>query len=123
MSEIHLFEGDYIPPAQRVPVARRALARRAAREAAQIAYFKALYSKMHRGIIDHEDYLHAGNIEQLRGMDFVFLCFDKGTSKKLIIARLRDFGVAFVDVGMGIYLTDDIAWGCAEDDDRHCGET
>jgi hypothetical protein len=107
VSEIHLFEGDEFLQhnAFRSPGAPSLEELRT--KPRKSAYFKALYSKMHRGIIDHQDYLHAGNIEQLRGMDFVFLCFDKGTSKKLIIARLQEFGIAFVDVGMGIYLTGD----------------
>ena len=111
VSEIHLFDGDEFLQhnAFRSPGAPSLEELRA--KPRKSAYFKALYSKMHRGIIDHEDYLDAGNIEQLRGMDFVFLCFDQGTSKKLIIARLRDFGVAFTDVGMGIYLTDDMLGG------------
>ena len=66
---------------------------------------------MHRGFIDHEDYLHGGNIEQLRGMDFVFLCFDRGTAKKEIIRRLQEFGVSFVDVGIGVYLAGDALGG------------
>ena len=62
---------------------------------------------MHRGIIDHEDYLHAGNSEQLRGTDFAFLCLDKGTAKSAIVARLLEYSIPFVDVGMGVYLADE----------------
>jgi hypothetical protein len=111
VSEIHLFEGDEFLQhnAFRSPGAPSLEDLRA--KPRKSAYFKAFYSKMHRAIIDHEDYLHAGNVEQLRDMDFVFLCFDKGTSKKLVIARLQEFGVAFVDVGMGVYLTGDTLGG------------
>lgn len=109
--EIHLFDGDeYLQHnAFRSPGAPSIEELRAKPKKA--AYFKALYAKMHRGIIDHEDYLHAGNIEQLQGMDFVFLCFDKGTAKNLIVPRLHEFAVPFVDVGMGVYLTDDSLGG------------
>ena len=47
-----------------------------------MTYFKNLYSKMHRGIVDHPVYLDAGNVEELRGMDFVFVCLDKGQPKE-----------------------------------------
>jgi ThiF family len=109
--EIHLFDGDEFLQhnAFRSPGASSIEELRAKPKKA--AYFKALYSKMHRGIIDHGAYLHAGNIEQLKGMDFVFLSFDRGTSKKLIIACLQEFAVPFVDVGMGVYLAGDALGG------------
>ncbi len=109
--EIHLFDGDTFLQhnAFRSPGAPSIEELRA--KPTKTAYFKALYSKMHRGIIDHENYLHAGDVEQLRGMDFVFLCFDKGTAKNLIIARLQQFAVPLIDVGMGVYLTDDTLGG------------
>jgi hypothetical protein len=111
VAEIHLFEGDEFLQhnAFRSPGAPSLEELRT--KPRKSAYFKALYSKMHRGIIDHEDYLHGGNIEQLRGMDFVFLCFDRGTAKKEIIRRLQEFGVSFVDVGMGVYLAGDALGG------------
>ena len=37
-------------------------------------------------------------------MDFVFLCVDKGSAKKLIVEKLEEFNVPFIDVGMGIQL-------------------
>ena len=40
-------------------------------------------------------------------MDFVFLCFDKGTAKKPIIDCLLQYRIPFIDVGRGIYLTGD----------------
>jgi hypothetical protein len=70
------------------------------------AYFKDLYSRMHRGIVDHSAYLDAGNVEELRGMDFVFVCLDKGGPKKLIVEKLEEFSVPFTDVGMGVDLTE-----------------
>lgn len=111
VAEIHLFEGDEFLQhnAFRSPGAPSLEELRT--KPRKSAYFKALYSKMHRGIIDHEDYLHGGNIEQLRGLDFVFLCFDRGTAKKEIIRRLQEFGVSFVDVGMGVYLAGDALGG------------
>jgi hypothetical protein len=70
----------------------------------KVAYFKNLYAKMHRGIVDHAVYVDAGNVEELRSMDFVFLCLDKGSAKKVIVEKLEEFNVPFSDVGMGIQL-------------------
>jgi hypothetical protein len=61
---------------------------------------------MHRNIVPHEYFIDASNVDTLREMEFVFLCIDKGEAKKLIVAALEGWGVPFVDVGMGIDLTD-----------------
>jgi hypothetical protein len=39
-------------------------------------------------------------------MNFVFLCLEGGAAKKLIIERLGGGGIPFVDVGMGVYLSE-----------------
>lgn len=36
-------------------------------------------------------------------MDFVFLCLDNGAPRKLIVDKLEEFNVPFIDVGMGVY--------------------
>jgi molybdopterin/thiamine biosynthesis adenylyltransferase len=69
-------------------------------------YFRNLYSKMHRGIVAHVAYVDAGNVDELRDMDFVFLCLDKGSAKKLIVEKLEEFNLPFIDVGMGIHLNE-----------------
>jgi hypothetical protein len=37
-------------------------------------------------------------------MDFVFVAIDDGPSRELIVMALEELGVAFVDVGMGLYV-------------------
>lgn len=74
-------------------------------------WFKAVYEKMHSGIVDHPVYVDESNVEELRGMDFVFLSIDEGESKRLIVAKLEAFGVPFVDVGLGIQLRGDMLAG------------
>jgi hypothetical protein len=74
-------------------------------------WFKNIYSKMHSGIVDHPVYIDASNVEELRGMDFVFVCVDDGESKKMIVEKLEAFGVPFVDVGMGVRVSDDLLAG------------
>ena len=73
----------------------------------KVTYFERQYSKMHRGIIGHEFYIDSTNVDQLQGMDFVFLCLDRGGAKRLIVKKLEEFSIPFVDVGIGIYMTDD----------------
>ena len=109
--EIHLYDGDtfYQHNAFRSPSAPSI--DDLAAQLPKVTYFKNLYGRMHRGIIDHPVYLDAGNVEELRGMDFVFMCLDKGSPKKLIVEKLEEFNVPFTDVGMGVQLSDDALGG------------
>ncbi len=100
--EIHLFDGDVelSHNAFRAPGAPSVEELRA--KPYKVVYLHRVYSKMHRGIVVHPEFVDATNVEQLRGMTFCFLCLDSGPSKKLIVDALELFGVSFVDVGMGV---------------------
>lgn len=103
VKEIHLFDGDrYLqhnafrsPGAPSVTELARALPK--------VVSFQRRYSRMRRGIVAHECYVDASNVEDLRDMDFVFLAIDNGAAKCIIVAALEEYGVPFVDVGMGVY--------------------
>jgi hypothetical protein len=105
VGQIHLFDGDSFLQhnAFRSPGAPSGDELRA--KLPKVTYFKNVYSKMHRGIVEHPVYVDAQNMEELRDMDFVFLCLDKGTPKQVIVPKLEEFDVPFCDVGMGIQLT------------------
>jgi hypothetical protein len=109
--EIHIYDGDeYLSHnAFRSPGAPSLEDLRV--KPRKAAYFKAIYSKMHRNIIDHEAHATEANTEILQGMDFVFLCVDNGPARKLLVQRLEQFGISFIDVGMGVDLTDDALGG------------
>jgi hypothetical protein len=104
--EIHIYDGDVFLQhnAFRSPGAPSADDLRAKQPKA--TYFKQLYAKMHRGIVAHAVYVDAGNVSELCGMDFVFICVDKGSARKMIVEKLEEFNVPFIDVGMGIQLND-----------------
>ena len=103
VAQIHLFDKDGFRQhnAFRAPGAP-SLAELQAKPS-KVAYLKGIYEKMHRGIIVHEAFLTLENVEELRGMDFVFVCIDEGLDKKMIVGKLEEFGIPFVDVGMGVY--------------------
>ena len=109
--EIHLYDGDifFQHNAFRSPGAPSGDDLRA--KLPKVTYFKNLYAKLHRGIVDHPVYLDAANVEELRGMDFVFVCLDKGSPKKLIVEKLEESNIPFADVGMGIELNDNALGG------------
>jgi hypothetical protein len=71
----------------------------------KVDYFKAIYSRMHRGISVHPA-LDTGNISLLDGITFAFICMDAGEAKRAVLEKLESMGVAFIDVGMGLELVD-----------------
>lgn len=109
--EIHVYDGDAFLQhnAFRSPGAPSGGDLRAKQPKA--TYFKHLYAKMHRGIVDHALYIDARNVEELRSMDFVFLCLDKGSAKKVIVEKLEEFNIPFTDVGLGIQLNGEALGG------------
>jgi hypothetical protein len=111
IKEIHLYDGDifFQHNAFRSPSAPSGDELRA--RLPKTTYFKSVYGKMHRGIVDHPVYLDAANADELRGMDFVFVCVDKGNPKKLMVEKLEEFNIPFTDVGMGIQLSDNALGG------------
>ncbi len=103
VSEIHLFDGDRFLQhnAFRSPGAPSADELRQAHK--KVAYFHERYSRMHKGIVAHDYYLDGSTADSLRGMDFVFLAIDNGEAKEPIVTALEEYGIPFVDVGMGVY--------------------
>lgn len=68
----------------------------------KVEHFTAIYSNMHRGIVPHPYDLDATNVDELRDLTFVFICIDDSEAKKPIFAALEEFGIPFIDVGMGV---------------------
>lgn len=69
----------------------------------KVEYFQRKYDPLRRNIFAHPVHVDEGNIEELRDMAFVFLAMGTGASKKYIIKKLEEFGVPFIDTGMGVY--------------------
>ena len=44
-------------------------------------------------------------------MTFVFLTIDAGPDKKLIVEKLEEYDIPFIDTGMGVYRTGDMLGG------------
>lgn len=104
VKEIHLFDGDIMlnhnafrsPGAPSVEDLRE--------KPPKAEYFQKLYSKMRRGIVAHPGYVTEANVQELKQLDFVFLSMDGGPAKQFIVQRLQEWGVPFIDVGMGLEL-------------------
>lgn len=77
----------------------------------KVDYYAEQYGRMRRGITPHAYFISDDNVEELRGASFVFLCMDRSTAKKTIIDRLTEWQIAFIDVGIGITVTDGMLGG------------
>jgi hypothetical protein len=106
-NEIHLYDADIFRPhnAFRCPGAasRSMLDRRLSK----VAYLAEVHSVMRKGIVPHEVMITEENVGELAGFDFVFICVDKGAVRRLIVEALQASTVRFIDVGMGVNMTDD----------------
>jgi hypothetical protein len=68
----------------------------------KVEYYESLYSKMRHGVIPHPYRIDLSNLDELRQMQFVFLCIDSGDLKDPIMRTLEQAGISFIDVGMGV---------------------
>lgn len=106
VKEIRLFDGDKFSQHNAFRSPGAPSIDELKREIKKVVYFKDIYSKMHRNIVANENYLDTSNLDQLNGLDFLFICLDKSEPKKLIIDKMEELGKPFIDVGMGINLVD-----------------
>lgn len=109
--KIHLFDGDPFLQhnAFRAPGAASVDELRTIPD--KVAYLKDRYSRMHRGIVEHAEFLEASNLETLRGLDFVFLAMDRGRVKLDIVEKLLAWKIPFIDAAMGVDVVDETLGG------------
>jgi hypothetical protein len=79
----------------------------------KVDYYAAVYVRMHKGVKPHAVRVTLANVGELAGFDFVFVCVDKGSSRREIAEGLVRLQVAFIDVGIGLGLVDEVLDGCA----------
>ena len=71
----------------------------------KVHYLKGIYERMHRGIVAYPVEMNADNLGLLDGITFAFLSMDAGEEKRAVVAKLEALGISFIDVGMGLELT------------------
>jgi hypothetical protein len=111
VKEIHLFDGDKFLQHNAFRSPGAPSGDELGEKLYKTAYFERLYSRMRRGIFGHAVYIDAANVDLLRDMSFVFLCLDRSKEKGLIVDKLEEFAISFIDVGMGVYMTGDSLGG------------
>jgi molybdopterin/thiamine biosynthesis adenylyltransferase len=102
VKEIHLFDGDDFLSHNAFRAPGAASSEELNARPKKVAYLYAVYSRMKRGIVPHEYFITEANVEELRSLDFVFLCIEGGAVKRVIVDRLTESGIPFIDVGLGL---------------------
>lgn len=111
VKEIHLFDGDIFNQhnAFRAPGATKKEI--FSKNVTKTSYLKDIYSNMHKGVIEHVEYISNSNKEVLKQFDFAFISIDSGKAKKIIVDELIKNNIPFIDTGIGIRKMDDILAG------------
>ena len=100
--EIHLFDGDEFLQHNAFRAPGAPSLEDLCRKPLKTEYLKDQYGRMHRKIISHATYVDASNVEHVLGLDFVFVCIDRGRVKESLYAQMEARGLSFIDVGMGV---------------------
>lgn len=107
IAEIHLFDGDLFSNHNAFRSPGAASIEELKERPLKVIYLAKQYSRMHRRVIPHEFFLDEDNVEQIRQMNFVFLCLDRGSNKRALVGKLEEWGTPFIDVGMGVEVVDE----------------
>lgn len=106
VAELHLYDGDRLMQHNAFRYPGAIPLEVVVAKPMKVAYFAEQYAEFRRGVVPHPVMIGEGNVAELESMDFVFLAIDDNASRAVIARRLEDAGVAFIDVGMGLYLAD-----------------
>lgn len=107
VDEIFLFDSDEFlqhnafrsPSAASVEILKKRLKK--------VEHFASVYSQMRRGIKAIPEKVTEENIDLLKGLSYVFVCIDSNRARSVIISKLKEFGITFIDVGLGVNFADD----------------
>lgn len=103
VAEIHIFDGDVFLQHNAFRAPGAASGAEIEEKLPKVVYFERIYSKMRTGVIPHAQPIDVATLDKFANLDFVFLCME-GAGKKPIVRKLEELKIAFIDVGMGIYV-------------------
>lgn len=102
IGKIHLYDGDIFHQHNAFRAPGAPTNEELAQKPKKVRRFGQIYSAMRREIIERDYNVDKTNVDELREMDFVFIAIDNGKARKLIAEKLEEFGVGFIDVGLGV---------------------
>lgn len=107
VAEIHLYDGDVFSQHNAFRSPGAPSIEELDMKKSKADYFAEIYSKMHKGVIPHVEYVTKENVHLLQDASYVFICIDNNAARKCIIEELLKLKVSFIDVGLGVTLVDD----------------
>lgn len=107
VKEIHLFDHDRFDNHNAFRAPGAPSVSQLEQGISKVQYFADLYSNMKIGLFPHSEMVSKDNLELLQNIDFVFICIDSGSSRKLIIEYLASQNIPFVDSTIGLSVIDD----------------
>jgi hypothetical protein len=106
VAEIHVFDGDVFSQHNAFRAPGAPTIEQLEGKPHKVEHFGAIYANMRNGIVPHDIFFDATNLHLLDGLDFVFLCLDSGATKRLVVNKLVSNETPFIEVGMGVLLSD-----------------
>ena len=73
----------------------------------KVDYYFEIYNQLRKGIKPYAEKVTEKNIDILKGLSYVFICIDSNSARSMIISKLKNFGVAFIDTGLGVNVVDE----------------
>lgn len=107
VKEIHLIDGDVFCQHNAFRSPGAASKEIFSKSMSKVSYFKANYQNMHKNLIEHDMFIKEENVSVLKDMDFVFICIDSGTARKLTTDYLVLEEIPFIDTGIGLQNIND----------------
>lgn len=111
VQEIHLFDADDFLQHNAFRSPGAASNEQLNKKMKKVHYYEEIYSKMHKGIIPHVNFINDKSVSELNQMSYVFICVDKNVVRKCIMDHLLEVGITFIDVGLGVNIVDDFLIG------------
>lgn len=111
IQQLHLFDGDTFQQHNAFRAPGAPTMEQLYSVPNKVDYLAAQYNPMRTGIFPHAYNVDAKNLHELDTLDFVFLAIDNGPAKAIVITHLETVGIAFIDVGMGVYASEDSLGG------------
>ena len=108
VAEIHLYDGDKFCSHNAFRAPGAASLEVLQNTPSKVEYFASIYSHMRTGLIPHVFFIDDDSLAELDDCDFVFLCVDKPSVRRLISDYLMKHQIPFIDVGMELeYIEED----------------
>jgi len=102
VSEIHLFDGDKFNTHNAFRSPGAASIEELNQNTFKTEYQKNRYSKMHKYISSHPEYINEKNLSSLDALDFIFISMDTGPDKRKIVEYLCSKLIPFIDSGISV---------------------